>query len=237
MSSPNVHKVSIMLEELGLGYNFHFVDLPAGEQFEPKFLAISPLGKAPAIIDSEGPDGVPYSVFESGAILIYLATKYERFLPLEGAAYFDVMKWLMLQKANVGPIFGQLTHFTRFAPADNSYSRSRYFTMAGRIYDALDVRLGDSPYLAGPEYSVADIATYPWVSLYHEKHGMAWADHPHLRAWCDRVASRPAVARADELYQSRLKEEPTEKPNLPRDGVNRIFGWGRYARNPGMTPG
>jgi GSH-dependent disulfide-bond oxidoreductase len=230
MTSPNVHKVSIMLEELDLSYNFYFVSIAGGEQFQPDFIAKNPMGRVPVLVDHEGPDGRPYTVFESGAILLYLAEKHERFLPKTGEAHFEVLKWLMVQMGNVGPLLGQLTHFTRFAPEDQAYSRSRYRTLAGRVYDALERRLADTPYLANGEYSVADIATYPWISLYHEKHGMDWADHPHLLDWCKRIGERPGVARADAKYASRDADDPSNKPGHTADDFDRVFGRGRHTR-------
>lgn len=230
MSSPNVHKVSIMLEELDLPYNFRYVNVAGGAQFEPDFVALNPLSRVPVIVDSQGPDGRPYTVFESGAILYYLAMKTHRFLPESGEGHFEAMKWLMVQMGNVGPLLGQLTHFTRFAPPGNEYSHSRYRTLAGRVYDSLESRLAHAPYLAGEDYSIADVATYPWVSLYHESHGMNWEEHPNLRAWCDRLAARPAVAKADAKYAARMKDDPTQRPGLAQDGIDRFFGWGGYAR-------
>ena len=230
MSSPNVHKVSILLEELDLPYHFRYVNVAAGAQFEADFVVLNPLSRVPVIVDSQGPDGGPYTLFESGAILYYLARKTGRFLPDAGEAHFEVMKWLMAQMGNVGPLLGQHTHFTRFAPPGNAYSQSRYRTLAGRIYDALEARLAGNPYLAGEEYSIADIATYPWVSLYHEAHGMDWGEHPSLLAWCDRLAARPAVATADAKYTERMKDDPTRRPDLARDGIDRFFGWGSHAR-------
>lgn len=230
MSSPNVHKVSIMLEELDLAYNFRYVNVGAGEQFTAEFIRLNPFSRVPVIVDQQGPDGRPYTVFESGAILMYLALKTGRFLPQSGEAHFEVLKWLMVQMANVGPLLGQLTHFTQFSPAGNEYSKNRYRTLAGRVYDGLESRLTDAPYLANGEYSIADIATYPWVSLYHERHGMQWAEHPNLRRWCDRIGARPAVARADAKYASRQADDPSMRPDLPQDGIDRFFGWGRYTR-------
>jgi GST-like protein len=230
MSSPNVHKVSIMLEELDLPYNFRYVNVAGGAQFEADFTALNPLSRVPVMVDSQGPEGRPYTVFESGAILYYLARKTGRFLPDAGEGHFEVMKWLMVQMGNVGPLLGQHTHFTRFAPPGNEYSQSRYRTLAWRIYDVLEARLTVVPYLSGEEYSIADMATYPWVSLYHDLHGMSWDEHPSLRAWCDRLAARPAVATADAKYADRMKDDPTHRPDLPQDGIDRFFGWGAYAR-------
>jgi GST-like protein len=232
MTSPNVLKVSIMLEELGAPYRFHYVNVVAGEQFSPEFTALSPLGKVPVIVDHDENRREPAVVFESGAILLYLAEKHGRFIPKAPALRLQTIQWLMVQMAQVGPLLGQLTHFVRFAPAGNDYSTARYRTLAGRVYDALETRLsGGQPYLAGQPYTVADIATYPWVSLYHDKHGMDWGDHPHLKAWCDRVAARPAVARADASYAARELDDPSMRPGADQDGVDRFFGWGAHTRS------
>jgi GST-like protein len=230
MTSPNVHKISIMLEEAGLSYRFHYVNVGAGEQFASDFISLSPLSKVPVIVDPEGPAGRPRSVFESGAILIYLAEKTSLFLPQDPALRVETLEWLMVQVGQVGPLLGQLTHFIRFAPPGNDYSASRYRTLAGRIYDALETRLGGRAFLAGEPYTIADIATYPWISLYHDKHAMDWGDHPNLRSWCARIAARPAVARADALYLARQLDDPSAKAGLPQDGLDRFFGRGAYAR-------
>jgi len=230
MSSPNVLKISIMLAELGLAHRFHFVNLAAGEQFEPKFQALNPNGKVPVLVDQEGPGGRPYTVFESGAILIYLAEKTGAFWAAEPIKRYDVLQWLMIQVANVGPMLGQLTHFVRFAPAGNEYSASRYRTAAGRLYDMLDRRLAGSAHLAGDDYSIADIATFRWIWLYHQKHGMSWAEHPNLRRWCDQISARPAVAHALTEYEHRLGVDPGLQPIQSEDGLDRFFGRGRHAR-------
>lgn len=190
--TPNGHKVSIMLEECALPYRVIAVDITAGDQFAPAFLAISPNNRMPAIVDHDGPDGGAVSVFESGAILVYLAEKCGRFLPASGNARYKVMEWLMFQMANLGPICGQAHHYRDAAPERVPYAIQRFTDEAGRLYGVMDRRLGEAPYLAGAEYSIADIACWPWVRV-HRYHGQAWDDFPNVRRWFDAVAARPAV--------------------------------------------
>jgi GST-like protein len=236
MSSPNVLKIVIMLEETGLPYRFRYVNVAAGEQFSADFLALSPAGKVPLIVDHEGPAGSPYAVFESGAILLYLAEKTGALLATTATARYDALQWLMLQVGGVGPLFGQLTHFVRFAPEGNEYSLSRYRTLAGRLYDMLNTRLAASPYVAGDSYSIADVAIFPWVSLYHKPHGMAWDDHPQLKRWCESVGDRPAVARAAAKYDVIQAEDPSMKPGASLDDLDRFFGRGKHTRAPVRSP-
>jgi GST-like protein len=229
MSSPNVLKVTILLEELALPYRFHYVNVAGGEQFEPEFVALNPNSRVPVIVDEDGPDGEPYTVFESGAILFYLAEKTRQFLPADVRGRHDTVQWLMIQMGNVGPMFGQLNHFQMYAPPGNEYSLSRYRTASGRLYDMLDRRLAEVPYLTGEDYTIADMATYPWAALYHEKHGEDWDQHPALRQWAERIGARPAVARAEAQYEGRQADDPSQH-NHSQDGLDRVFGWGKYAR-------
>jgi GST-like protein len=230
MSSPNVLKIILALEECDFEYTYHFVNIITGEQFKPEFIALNPMAKVPVIIDHDGYGGLPYTVFESGAILIYIAEKAGKFIPPDPRLRMDTLQWLVLQIANVGPMFGQHTHFVRFAPPGNEYSASRYKTFAGRLYDSLEERLGTSTYLAGEDYTIADIATFPWVALYLEIHGLRWDDHPNLRRWRDLIAGRPAANRAMVLYEELFAKDPSQKPDLPKEGFERLFGWGTYAR-------
>ena len=161
MGSPNVVKVYIALEELDLPYNVHPVDVFTGKQFDDAFLKLNPNAKVPRIVDADGPGGKPYTVFESGAILLYLAEKTGKLLPADTAGKFDAIQWMMVQMTGVGPMFGQYVHFMRFAPAGNDYAKSRYATQVHRVFEVIDHRLGGVPYLAGDEYSIADAATYP----------------------------------------------------------------------------
>ena len=191
--TPNGRKVSVMLEELEMPYDVHPINIGKDEQFAPDFLAISPNNKIPAIVDQDGPGGGPYSLFESGAILLYLSEKAGgRFLPEESRARYDVMQWLMFQMGGVGPMFGQAHHFIG-AKEQVPYAINRYKNEARRLYGVMEKRLSDHEYLAG-EYSVADIATYPWVGR-HERHQVDLADFPQVKRWFDTIGARPAVQR------------------------------------------
>ena len=191
--TPNGRKASIALEELGLPYNVHKIDIGKGDQFKPEYLAINPNGKIPSIVDPDGPDGRPISVFESGAILIYLAEKTGRLLPKDARGRSVAIQWLMFQMGGVGPMFGQAHHFRRFAPEKIPYAVDRYSNETKRLYGVLDRRLKESEHLAG-DYSIADIATYPWVSR-HEWQGVALAEFPSVKRWFDALSARPAVSR------------------------------------------
>jgi GST-like protein len=191
--TPNGRKVSIMLEECGLPYTVRPVDITKDEQFAPQFLAINPNNKIPAITDSEGPGGQPLNVFESGAILMYLAEKTGRFLPPAGPERYAVMQWLMFQMGGVGPMFGQAHHFLRFAPAPVPYAMERYRKETARLYGVLDKRLGEVAYLGG-DYSIADMATYPWV-MRHEWQDIDLAHYPQVARWAAAMGARPAVAK------------------------------------------
>ena len=193
-STSNGRKASIMLEELGADYTLHPIHIGKGDQFTPEFLAINPNGKIPAIIDSDGPGGAPITVFESGAILIYLAEKFGRFLPAAPVARMEVIQWLMFQMGGIGPIFGQVHHFLRAAKEQVPYGIERYGTEARRLYGVLDRRLDGRDHLAGDGYSIADIATWPWV-LRHEWQQVDLAEYPNVKRWFDAIGSRPAVQR------------------------------------------
>ena len=190
--TPNGRKVSIMLEEAGLPYSTHSVNIGKDEQFAPDFLKISPNNKIPAIVDPDGPGGKQISLFESGAILFYLAEKTGKLLPADPAGRYETMMWLMFQMAGVGPMFGQAHHFRRFAKEQVPYAIDRYTNETHRIYGVMDKRLGEVPYLAGQEYTIADVATYPWIARW-EWHGIDWANYPNLKRWFDTVGARPAV--------------------------------------------
>jgi GST-like protein len=192
--TPNGHKVHIMLEECGLPYRAIPVNIGAGDQFNPEFLAISPNNKIPAITDPQGPDGKPISLFESGAILVYLAAKTGRFMPSSDRAKYEVLQWLMFQMGSVGPMLGQTHHFRMYAPEKLEYAISRYSNEARRLYGVIDRRLSQSAWLGGPDYSIADIATFPWLRSW-ENQGIVLADYPHLQAWFNKIAERPAVQR------------------------------------------
>jgi GST-like protein len=190
--TPNGRKVSIMLEEVGLPYAVHKVDIGKGDQFKPEFVAINPNSKIPAIVDSDGPDGKPISVFESGAILIYLAEKTGKLLPTAPRPRSEVLQWLMFQMGGVGPMFGQNHHFRRFAPEKIPYGIERYGKETERLYGVMDARLGKVAHLAGSDYSIADIATYPWVSR-HDYQEIDFSRFPNVKRWFDALSARPAV--------------------------------------------
>jgi GSH-dependent disulfide-bond oxidoreductase len=192
-STPNGRKVSIMLEEVALPYRVHAVNIGRNEQFEPAFVAINPNSKIPAIVDSEGPEGRPMSLMESGAILIYLAGKTGRLLPESVRGRYDALQWLMFQMGGVGPMFGQVHHFLRAAKQMVPYGIERYTTETRRLYRVLDAQLAQREFLA-TEYSIADIATYPWVAR-HEWHKTRLDDYPNVLRWFDAISRRPAVQR------------------------------------------
>ena len=193
-STPNGCKVSIMLEELALPYVVHPVDIGADEQFAPEFLAISPNNKIPAIVDPDGPDGDPISVFESGAILVYLAEKTGSDLwPTDPRQRMVTLQWLMFQMGSIGPFLGQANHFLKFAREDVPYAKERYRNEAHRLYGVMERRLSEVPYLAGGDYSVADIACYPWVMRYPWHEIDLQGTCPHLWDWLQRIGGRPAV--------------------------------------------
>ena len=192
--TPNGHKVHIMLEECGLPYRSHPVNIGSGDQFEPEFLKISPNNKIPAITDPDGPDGKPISLFESGAILLYLAGKTGKFLPNSDRQKYEVLQWLMFQMGGVGPMLGQAHHFRMYAPEKVEYAINRYTNEAKRLYRVMNRQLAKNQYIAGSQYTIADIAIFPWLRSW-ENQGIDWADYPHLKAWFDKIAQRPAVKR------------------------------------------
>jgi len=196
--TPNGRKASIMLEEVGLPYAVHAVDIGKGEQHDAAFLAISPNNKIPVIVDSDGPDGEPITLFESGAILIYLAEKTGTLLPQAPRARYTVLQWLMFQMGNVGPFFGQAHHFRRFAKEEVPYAIKRYTDETHRLYRVMDRRLADAAYLAGDEYTIADVATYPWVAR-NPWHGLDLDEVPNVKRWFETIGGRPAVQRGMEV--------------------------------------
>ena len=193
--TPNGHKIQIMLEETGLAYNAISVNIQTNEQFAPDFLKISPNNKIPAIVDSDGPDQKPYSVFESGAILIYLASKTGKFLGKTDRERFDVLQWVMFQMGGFGPMLGQAHHFRLYAPEKVTYGINRYTNEAKRLYGVINQRLSKSEFLGSSHYSIADIATWPWTRS-HEKQGVDLADYPNVLRWYEAIEKRPAVKRA-----------------------------------------
>jgi len=192
--TPNGRKVSVMLEECGLPYNVHRIDIGKGDQFAPDYLEINPNGKIPSIVDPDGPDGAPIAMMESGAILVYLAGKTGRFLPASTRGKYVTLQWLMFQMGHVGPMYGQVHHFLRSAKVEVPYAIERYVKEKDRLYGVLDRRLGAVRFLAGDEYTIADIATFPWVARY-EWHKTDLAAFPNVKRWFDTIAARPAVQR------------------------------------------
>lgn len=223
-STPNGQKIHIALEELGLPYEVHPVDIGKGEQFAPAFLAINPNHRIPAIVDTDA-NGKIVTLFESGAILIYLAEKTGRLLPTETVARATTLQWLMFQMSGVGPMFGQESHFSSYAPEKVPYAIDRYQKEVRRLLCVLDTRLGQAEYLAGPEYTIADIATYPWTRGVERRGGIDLAELPNLVRWRDAIKARPAVQRGllvlkDRQRQGAMSEE--ERQNL--------FGAKQYER-------
>ena len=192
--TPNGRKVSVMLEECGLEYVVHKINISKDDQFTQPFVAINPNSKIPAIVDSAGPDGKPVTLFESGAILIYLAEKTGKFLPKDARGKYTTLQWLMFQMGGVGPMFGQAHHFIRSAAEKVPYGIERYSKETERLYGVMNKRLGEASYLAGTDYTIADIATYPWVAR-HEWHMVDLAEFPNVKRWFDAIGSRPAVKR------------------------------------------
>ena len=196
--TPNGHKVHIMLEEcgyrLGRDWMAHPINIGAGDQFKPDFLKISPNNKIPALTDSQGPDGKPIALFESGAILLYLAAKTGQFLPKSDRQKFEVLQWLMFQVGGVGPMLGQAHHFRIYAPEKIEYAVNRYTNEAKRLYGVLNQQLSQQRFIAGNSYSIADIAIFPWLRSWQNQ-GIDWDDYPQLKAWFDRIEARPAVQR------------------------------------------
>ena len=214
--TPNGHKVHIALEELGLEYKVIPVNIGAGEQFKPEFLAITPNHRIPAIVDHDGIGGRAVTLFESGAILIYLAEKAGRLIPADPLARLSCLQWLMFQMGGVGPMFGQYNHFAAYAPEPLPYAIERYTNEVRRLHRVLEKRLGESEYLAGDEYSIADIATFPWVRN-PARRGIELDEYPAVKRWHDAIAARPGVQRgvevlADTQRQAAMTE--TERQNM-----------------------
>ena len=214
--TPNGHKVHIALEELGLEYRVIPVNIGAGEQFKPEFLALTPNHRIPAIVDHEGIGGKPVTLFESGAILIYLAEKSGKLMPTDPGERLTCLQWLMFQMGGVGPMFGQYNHFATYAPEKVPYAIERYANEVKRLHRVLDKRLDESVFLAGPEYGIADIATFPWVRN-PERRGIDLADYPAVQRWHDAIAARPAVQRGVEVLAESQRVgamSETERENM-----------------------
>jgi len=221
--TPNGHKIHIMLEETGLAYRVHPVDIGAGDQFKPEFLKISPNNKMPAMIDSDGPDGKPISLFESGAMLIYLASKSGKFLPEDLRERWSTLQWLMFQMGGVGPMLGQAHHFLVYAPEKIPYAMQRYAKEANRLYGVMDRRLSESQFIACDEYTIADMAIMPWLRSY-ERQGVNMDEYAHVRKWFDGIAARPAVQRGLAVLAD------LRKPVMDDRAKENLFGATQYQR-------
>lgn len=219
--TPNGHKIHILLEECGLPYRAHAIDIGAGDQFSPEFLAISPNNKVPAIVDPDGPDGKPMSLFESGAILVYLASKVNRFLGDTDREKFHVLQWLMWQMGGFGPMLGQAHHFRIYAPEKIEYGIQRYSNEAARLYGVLDKQLSQHHYLAGDSYTIADIATFPWTRSWQNQ-GIDLERFPHVKRWHDEIAARPAVQRGVQVLAD------LRRPLIDDKAKSVLFGAEQY---------
>jgi GST-like protein len=218
-TTPNGHKIAMFLEETGLPYAIRPVNIGTGAQFDPDFLAIAPNNRIPAIIDREpAGGGAPLALFESGAILLYLAEKSRRLLPAATHARFDVIQWLFWQVAGLGPMAGQNHHFARYAPERLPYAITRYVNETNRLYGVLNRRLADRAFIGGADYSIADIACYPWIVPY-EAQGQRLEDFPNLKRWFQSIQARPATVRAYAKAQS-INTQPT----VTEEGKKVLFG-------------
>jgi GST-like protein len=214
-----------MLEETGLAYRVHAIDIGAGDQFKPDFLAISPNNKIPAMIDQDGPGGKPFALAESGAMLFYLASKTGQFLPKDLKKRWQVMQWVMTQMGHVGPMLGQAHHFLQYAPEKIEYAMNRYRNEAARLYGVLDLQLKRSEWLACDEYTIADMATFPWLRA-PERQGVDIEKFPTLKKWRERIAARPAVKRGVEVLADRRRQTP----GFTKEQAEVLFGATQYAK-------
>lgn len=223
-ATPNGHKVHIMLEECGLPYRAIAVDIGAGDQFKPEFLKISPNNKIPALVDPDGPDGKPIALFESGAILLYLAAKTGKFLPKSDRAKFEVLQWLMFQMGGVGPMLGQVHHFRIYAPEKIDYAINRYSNEAKRLYGVMNQQLSQHKFIASNSYSIADIAIFPWLRSWKNQ-GIDWADYPHLKKWFDTIDKRPTVQKGVQVLAD------LRKPMIDDKVREMLFGKTQYQKH------
>ena len=222
--TPNGHKTAIMLEEVELEYEVRTINILEGDQFDPAFIAISPNNRIPAIVDTDGPRGEPYAVFESGAILMYLAEKTGKLWPEDTVERYNMIQWLMFQMGNVGPMFGQNGYFQGYCPEDVPLAKERYHNVSKQLYGVMDRRLAESEYLAGPEYSIADVATFPWtMPKQQEMHRIDMAEYPNVKRWSDTVGARPAVKRGIAVLAEDMKVgNPTDKTYQNMFGANQF---------------
>jgi GST-like protein len=229
MGSPNVVKIYIALEELGLQYNVHPIDVFDGKQFDANFRKLNPMAKVPVITDSDGPGGKPCTLFESGAILLYLVEKTGKLLPKDMAAKYEAIEWMMVQMTTLGPMFGQHVHFVRFAPPGNEYSKSRYATQVHRVLEVYEQRLAEKPWLGGAEYGIADIASYPWARNIPVLLGASEAEkYKNVMRWVGVINERPAVKKALGAVDE-VRAKTTQFDKAEPDTLDRVFGRGRYA--------
>lgn len=222
--TPNGVKLHITMEELAIPYTLHAVNIGKGEQFEPEFLKISPNNKIPALIDHDGPGGQPYAVFETGAMMMYLAEKTGQLMPSDFAERYQVIQWMMFQMGGIGPMFGQFNHFNTYAPEKIAYGIERYSNECLRLYGVMDRRLADSEYLAGDSYTIADIASYSWTYSY-ERRGFDISGYKNVLRWLTAIGERPAVKKGLTLLNEHRREGPPDKETLEN-----YFGGTQYER-------
>jgi GSH-dependent disulfide-bond oxidoreductase len=228
MGSPNVVKIYLALEEMGLPYEAIPVDVFGGNQFADDFKRVNPLAKVPAIVDEDGPGGRPFTLFESGAILIYLADKTGKFLSKDPVPRYTAIQWMQVQMTGIGPMFGQFVHFLRFAPKGNEYSLDRYRTQTRRFLEAVEGRLAEVPYLDGVSYSIADIATFPWLRLTGGLLGKeAEKDYPNVMEWVAKIAAHPAAVRAL-VAADQIRAKGTAFDKAAPQVLDRVFGRGAF---------
>jgi GST-like protein len=225
LTSPNVVKVFLMLEECELPYKVIPVDVWKGDQFSAEFTKLNPNQKVPAIVDHEGPGGQPITIIESGAILQYLGEKTGKFIPKDPRARYEMLQWLMLQMASVGPMFGQHVHFSRFAPKGNDYGQARYRSEVIRLFDLCEQRLASHAFIGGNEYTIADMAFWPWLRN-AEFLGIDATSRPHLTAWVKKIAEREPIKRA----LAKVGAITSTRDSASDDNKDRFFGRGKYAR-------
>lgn len=228
MSSPNVRKVVLMLEETGLAYEFKYVDVFGGEQFNEDFRKLNPNSKVPVLVDPDGQDGELH-LFESGAILIYLAEKTGQFFPKSANGKHIAIQWVMFQMGNIGPALGNALHFRHLAPPGNDYGRGRFSAEARNLHDVVEARLGEARYIAGEEYSIADMSLVPWLANFSKMLGIDLNTFPNLSRWLGDVKSRPAYDRLEKVMTGIQKKDMTNRSNAAPEALDRYYRRGRWA--------
>ena len=229
-TTPNTLKVLFMLGETRLPFRLQRVRLFRQEQFRPEFRALHPHAKVPVVVDSEGPGGAPHTVFESGAILLYLAEKTGSLLGANATERSAILQWLTLQMSSVGPVFGQAAHFQRAAPAGSDYARGRFLSEAVRLCETFDARLRSSRFLGGAHFSIADIAAFPWLWKHPERFGIATDELPGLRRWIAELETRPGLLLHYEDYRELARLDRLDREGASEDDIDRFLGRGRYRR-------